>query len=193
MEQMTLPVGLHLSEVANVFSTQCNTIRLGHWLQMVCPAETPKKFRPALMPHGVFNQRKAAGLVYHSGIIQIDIDQQDNTSVIGWHTIRDVIGQQPHVICSAISASGSGIFALVKVTNPAPFANRTEDEAKKAHRAWAQVAMDYIDDVLREELDLDLVQDRKVSNNLASLRFMHSDPNAWVNMEVDALLTRDLA
>lgn len=140
------------------------------------------------MPHGLFFMRNAAGIREHSGLIQIDIDAKMNPHVRDWAEVRDVMGMQPHVLCSSISASGAGIYVLVRINRQLEKMGMNEDEMKCIHRQWAATAMGYVEDCISEELKMAVVLDRKVSNNIASLRFMGSDPDMWVNVCVEPLM-----
>lgn len=176
------------TEVANVWGTDCRDVNLQDWLQQVCPAQVPKKNRKALMPHGHFHQRKAAGIWKHSGLIQIDIDAKDNPKLCSdWAAVRDMLGQQPHVYCSSISASGAGIFALICVNEGKVMNGMDVDAIKDQHRKLAEGAMAYVEDIFTEEMGVHVVLDRKVSNNVASLRFQGSDPDAFINVDAEPL------
>jgi hypothetical protein len=177
------------TEVANVWGTETRAVHLQDWLQQVCPAGIPKKNRKALMPHGNFSQRSAAGCWTHSGIIQIDIDAKENPALHNWEAVRDLLGQQPHVLCSSISASGAGIFALVRIHEGCDMSHWTVDEKKDKHRQWAAAAMGYVEDIFSEEMKVEVVIDRRVSNNLASLRFQASDAEAFINVDAEPLHT----
>lgn len=170
------------SEVANVYGTATEMVDVFSWLKQTCSPMLPKKNRPALMPHGNFHRRQADAITRHSGLIQIDIDAKENPHVKDWAHARDLMGKQPHVLCSSISASGAGIFILVMVDREKR-ASELGIEMKAWHRTQAATAIDYIESCWEDE-GLGLVNiDTKVANNLASLRFMASDENLWVNVD----------
>ena len=69
-----------------------------------------KKELKAVTISGTFFERKAADLIDHSGILQIDIDKVENPSML-----RDKIAQDQHIISAFLSPSNQGVKALMLI------------------------------------------------------------------------------
>ena len=69
-----------------------------------------KKELNAVTISGTFFERKAADLIDHSGILQIDIDKVENPSML-----RDKIAQDQHIISAFLSPSNQGVKALMLI------------------------------------------------------------------------------
>lgn len=71
----------------------------------------------------VSNGRGVNGIIKHSDIIQIDIDAKDNPTI---KDLKAVVMQIPYVFFSMHSASGRGIFALIKILNISEYKSHFE-------------------------------------------------------------------
>jgi hypothetical protein len=76
-----------------------------------------KKTLPAVTCSGTFEERKTSKLIQHSGRICIDIDGTDNPD-IDMVDLRDTIGNWDDIEFCALSASGKGLFCVLKIQQP---------------------------------------------------------------------------
>lgn len=77
-----------------------------------------KKDVPACTPSGLFSERKASGLIRHSGYICIDIDGADNPRINNWDEMITQLGNLNEVAFAGLSISGKGAFTLIQISNP---------------------------------------------------------------------------
>jgi len=77
-----------------------------------------KSLLPAITPSGTFSHRRNSGLVQYSGLICLDIDQKDNPLISDFSAIKGTLVDFEGLTYCALSASGSGLFMLVKVAYP---------------------------------------------------------------------------
>jgi len=139
-----------------VRSTDPRTITLGAWVRATKQSnlDTPKRERPALMPHGMFvGGRCARHCVHESGLIQFDIDLKDNPH-LNRAQVKRRCAELPEVYFCANSASG-GMWGLAK---------RAKDVQDQIY--WLQHA-------------LGVKLDEQNSKSLAALRFASYDPNPY--------------
>ena len=93
-------------------------------LQRVRESKSPeelkanKKLLPCITPHGTFRQRNDSGLIAHSGLIQIDMDRKDNTDILNWESIPDILKLDQHIAYVGKSASGSSFWGLIPIEDP---------------------------------------------------------------------------
>lgn len=114
-------------------------------------------------PHGLSLKEGNRVVPKHNGLIQIDIDAKDNPQIADWDMVRDWLFEWQHTAFAAISISGSGCYALVRVATsdlPAHF------------RAVAGV-------LAGEGLRVD----KSKGQNLNELRFFSHDPGARVRFD----------
>lgn len=97
---------------------------------------------------GVFNERKEANLIEHSGFICIDIDN---------YTDKSHIETDPYTYAAAYSASGNGFFVIVKI------------DPKKHKESFGWLRKYYYE-------TYGIVVDN-APQNVASLRYASYDPN----------------
>lgn len=116
------------------FQSQPQDILLGDWLGFVkngCTytdrvlqyREQPDKALKKTMPSIIVGGRCIGGhrlenIVEFSGWVSIDIDDDHNPSISDWENIRDQIANLQHVAFSALSLSGRGVWALIKISDP---------------------------------------------------------------------------
>lgn len=75
-----------------------------------------KKQLPGFTPSGLFSERKAKGLLQHSGFICIDIDAKDNLQINDWEAfIHDVGNRYNFIAYAGLSVSGKGCFLIVPI------------------------------------------------------------------------------
>jgi hypothetical protein len=73
---------------------------------------------PCYTPSGIFSTRSNAGLIKHSGLICIDIDSEENTSISDWERAKQrVVGIDGLFYCG-LSVSGHGLFCLFWIEYP---------------------------------------------------------------------------
>ena len=108
---------------------------------------------PAVTVSGTFHERKESGLIQHSGFVQIDID----------HDISkfDDLCKDQYTYAVFKSAGGNGLVVIVKIN-------------KEKHKESIRFLRDYYFNTYKIFID-----DAPV--NVASLRFVSFDPNAFIN------------
>ncbi len=75
-----------------------------------------KKQLPGFTPSGCFSERKAKGLIQHSGYICLDIDSKDNQHINDWQAfIHDVGSRYNFIAYAGLSVSGNGAFLIVPI------------------------------------------------------------------------------
>lgn len=78
-----------------------------------------KKKLPQACISGVFSPtRKAENLVTHSGLICVDIDQQDNQDIENWSELKQELSKLPQVAYISLSVSGNGYFLIIPLRYP---------------------------------------------------------------------------
>jgi hypothetical protein len=135
------------------------SITLGQWAAATKRSnlDTPKKQRPALMPHGHFvGGRSAAHCVQPSGLIQFDIDLKHNPH-LDVEMVKRRCRQLPEVYFCAHSAGG-GLWGIAKRTK------HSTDVDKQLF--WLEHALG---------VKLDKINSRSV----AALRFASYDPKPY--------------
>lgn len=155
---------ISVSACRGAFDRHADQVNLVDWIEHCRPAafvrdSIQKKQLPAIMPHGYFLDRKAASIISHSGLVQIDIDAKDQDATFDLMDTLRAITDLDFIAVAGISCSGQGIWALAAV----------EGIDKDNHAALASQVCDWI------EAEVGVVCDRVVSNNLASLRFASHD------------------
>ena len=65
---------------------------------------------PAVTVSGTFSKRNSAGLIAHSGLICIDIDEKDNPDVAEFDRLNELIRIIPYVVYCGHSIGGKGAF-----------------------------------------------------------------------------------
>jgi len=73
---------------------------------------------PAITPSGIFSKRENLGLIQHSGIICIDIDQKDNPEIGDFSAVKDALAGLEGLFGAALSVSRNGLFLLFKTAYP---------------------------------------------------------------------------
>lgn len=108
---------------------------------------------PAVTVSGTFHERKESGLIQHSGFVQIDIDHDISK-------FEDLCKDQ-YTYAVFKSAGGNGLVVIVKIN-------------KEKHKESIRFLRDYYFNTYKIFID-----DAPV--NVASLRFVSFDPNAFIN------------
>jgi len=91
---------------------------------------------PAITPSGEFSQRCESGLVNHSGLIQIDLDRQDNLHICNWEEVKSELTKLPELAYLGRSVSGTGYWGLIPI--PADFSKHKLyfEAIEKAFEQW---------------------------------------------------------
>jgi hypothetical protein len=77
-----------------------------------------KAMLPAITPSGIFTERKRSALVEHSGLICLDIDLQDNTTISNYDDLSTELIKLNNVAYCGRSVSGTGLFVLIPIAYP---------------------------------------------------------------------------
>jgi hypothetical protein len=157
----------------NATDTNGKTISLAAWLQGIpefnslvdrIRAESDKAKRtelkkqlPAITPSGLFSQRSEAGLLSHSGFICLDFDDIEPQKA------KSILNNVSNVMYAGLSASGSGIFALIPISEPSN------------HKRHFQA-------LVNDFTHLGLKADKSCSN-ISRLRFYSYDLEPVINLE----------
>jgi hypothetical protein len=132
-----------------------------------------KKKLPAFMLSGTTNGgHKAADVIEHSGLLQIDVDEVGVEHVAD---LRDRIGEDRHILAAWISPSADGVKAIMRI--PASVAG---------HKAAFAAAVDY----MRESFGVEI--DEKCSD-VGRLCFVSHDPALVINLDAVPLPVPDIA
>jgi hypothetical protein len=100
-----------------------------------------------------------------TGWIALDIDDDQNPEFTDWPFIRDQVGKLKQVAFSALSTSGRGVWALVRVSDP-----MYQDQ--------------YFDALQADFSDLGIVLDSTKGRNPNDKRFYSYDPGAIIKSDV---------
>lgn len=122
-----------------------------------------KKKLPAFILSGTTNGgHKAANVIEHSGLLQIDVDKVGEAAA---PDLRDRLGEDRHILAAWISPSGDGVKAIMRI--PASVAG---------HKAAFAAAADYMRETHAIEID-------KQCSDVGRLCFVSHDPALVVNLE----------
>jgi hypothetical protein len=99
----------------------------------------------------------------HSGFICIDIDGNDNLHITDFDYLKTQILGINGLVCSALSASGNGLFCVIKI----------EDPQKHLNYFWALE-----EDFLNMGITID-----SACKNVNRLRYITYDPDPYFNFE----------
>lgn len=74
---------------------------------------------PVITPSGTFKYRSGANLVAHSGLIQFDIDlDENNQHITNWGDLKKEICKIRNVAYCGLSVSGNGYWGLIPISSP---------------------------------------------------------------------------
>lgn len=118
----------------NVYDTVGTTIRLRDFIlsdiykseielirKTTCKKERDqlKKQLPLITVSGIFEPtRSSENLVSHTGLMCVDIDQQDNTHITNFDKLKEQISNLKEVLFCGVSASGIGYYCIVQIKYP---------------------------------------------------------------------------
>lgn len=121
-----------------------------------------KKKLPAFMLSGTTNGgHKAADVIEHSGLLQIDVDK------IGADKVADVrgrLGDDRHILAAWVSPSGDGVKAIMRIPADA-----------SCHKAAFAAAADYMRETYAIEID-------SQCSDVGRLCFVSHDPALVINL-----------
>ena len=165
---------IYVSACRGAFDRNTTEVRLIDWLENVRPEQPrndwEKKQLPAIMPHGLFLNRRQDTFQTHSGLVQIDIDAKHQTDSIDVDKILHNVAYSDYIVAAGKSCSGTGVYMLVAV----------DGIEQDNFRECADKAIQYV------EKAFDVVCDSPVSMNLSSLRF--ASPYApYINLDAKPL------
>jgi len=115
-----------------------------------------KKQVPYFTPSGKFEQRKANGIIAHSGVIGIDIDEVESVDAV-----IQILKNDPHTYSVFKSISGRGVCVLVKI------------EPDKHKEAFEALSKHYFE-LLRHPVD-------PSCKDVSRARFVSYDPDLYIN------------
>lgn len=110
--------------------------------------------------------RKEENITNHSGLLNIDIDGEQNLHIEDWHEMRDRLSEQlPTIVCCFLSARGNGLSFVVKI------------DGKRHRETYSSIGYD-----LQKHFNIYIDPSCK---NPTRLRFVSSDPDAYINFDFD--------
>lgn len=122
-----------------------------------------KKKLPAFMLSGTtFGGHKAADVIKHSGLLQIDVDKVGAKHVAD---LRDRVGEDRHILAAWISPSGDGVKAIMRIPG-----------CVAGHKAAFAAAAEYMREIYAKEID-------KACSDVGRLCFVSHDPGLVVNLD----------
>lgn len=116
---------------------------------------------PAITPSGTFSRRASEALIQHSGLIQFDVDFQDNRHVKNYDGLKGQLCNISNVAYCGLSVSGMGYWGLVPIKHP----EQHKSHFRALHKAFRNFGL-IID---------------TAPQNPASLRGYSFDPDAYFN------------
>lgn len=122
-----------------------------------------KKKLPVITPSGTFKYRNQNGLIKHSGLIQFDIDLQDNHLLQNYDKMQESLSMITNVAYCGWSASGKGYWGLVPIQDPAMHVEHFE--------------------ALKEVFFFLGIKIDPAPGNVASTRYYSYDKNGYFNMK----------
>ncbi|MCK5469878.1 MAG: hypothetical protein KAI99_15260 [Cyclobacteriaceae bacterium] len=120
-----------------------------------------KKKLPVITPSGTFTYRNQKGLIKHSGLIQFDIDLQDNQQLQNYDKMQQLISMINNVAYCGLSVSGRGYWGLVPIYDPAMHVEHFE--------------------TLKDDFYFFGIKIDPAPGNVASTRYYSYDPNGYFN------------
>jgi len=110
---------IQVSSCRGAFSRDTRMVYLIEWLEHVRPDvminDYSKKQLPAIMPHGVFYNRRQDTIQKHSGLVQIDIDGKHQSAGFDPENVVRDMEAAPYVVAGGISCMGEGVYMLIAV------------------------------------------------------------------------------
>lgn len=130
-----------------------------------------KKFKESKLPSFSIScqckdWRKEENISSHSGLLNIDIDGEQNLHIEDWPEMRDRLSEQlPTIVACFLSARGNGLSFVVKI------------DPKKHRETYSSIGFD-----LQKHFNIYIDPSCK---NPTRLRFVSYDPDAYINFDFD--------
>lgn len=159
------------------FYSEMVKIKNGDYLQIIEQLKSikdpdeQKKFKESKLPSfciscRIKDWRKEENIISHSGLLNIDIDGEQNLHIEDWHEMRDrICDQLPTIVSCFLSARGNGLSFVVKI-NPS-----------KHRETYSSIGFD-----LQKRFNIYIDPSCK---NPTRLRFVSYDPDAFINFDFD--------
>lgn len=80
---------------------------------------TLKEKLPGITVSCISKMRGTGNVLHHTGYICIDIDGKDNPRMINIELLKKQLADNKHIIYCGLSASGTGVFCVIPIENPA--------------------------------------------------------------------------
>jgi hypothetical protein len=145
------------------FKTETDT------LQSIADEKVAKEFKSSHFNYGCISctvsTRSEKGVVKHSGLICIDLDNLG--AQLPW--IRETVNQDPKTIMSFVSPSGNGLKVIYQI-----------DPSKHSQKLYYQYLSDYL-------TELCCLPKKKVDESCSDVSracFLPHDPNAYLNIDL---------
>ncbi len=151
-------------------------VNLLDWLQSDCHKTSVEQIRattdkirrdalksrlPCITPSGTFSRRSNSALIWHSGLICLDIDGKDNQHIGNFAQLKAELCKIVNVAYCGLSVSGAGYFLLIPLLYPQQ--HKSHFEALK-------------EDFSRYSIILDAS-----CGDVSRLRGYSYDPDAYIN------------
>lgn len=162
------------------YAEMCN-IKNGTYLKIIDELKSiknpddQKRFKESKLPSFSIScrckdWRKEENIISHSGLLNIDIDGDQNLHIEDWEEMRDrICDQLPTIVACFLSARGNGISFVVKI-NPG-----------RHRETYSSLGFD-----LQKHFNIYIDPSCK---NPTRLRFVSYDPNAYINFDFDNIPT----
>lgn len=109
------PVSLMKWLTSSKYAPQVEAIRKAATKQ---ERDAMKAKLPAITPSGTFSSREEGGLLQHSGLIQIDIDLNENTHITNFTELKEQLARVQNIAYLGYSVSGTGFWGLIPILHP---------------------------------------------------------------------------
>lgn len=142
-------------------------------LKSIKNPEEQKKFKESTLPSFCIScrckdWRKEENIISHSGLLNIDVDGDQNLHIEDWHEMRDRISEQlPTIVSCFLSARGNGLSFVVKI------------KGDRHRETYNSVGFD-----LQKRFNIYIDPSCK---NPTRLRFVSYDPDAYINFDFDGI------
>jgi hypothetical protein len=161
------------------FYTEMLNIKQGYYrsiideLKSIKGPDEQKRFKESKLPSFSIScrckdWRKEENIISHSGLLNIDVDGEQNLHIDDWNEMRDRLSEQlPTIVSCFISARGNGLSFVVKIK---PDKHRETYNSVGFHLQKSYNI--YIDPSCK---------------NPTRLRFVSYDPDAYINFDFDSI------
>ena len=106
-----------------------------------------KEGLPGFCGSGIFKTRKDTGLVEHSGILVVDVDNFSTVEAL--QQMRHLVENDPHIQAAFVSPSGTGLKALIRIRADRDSHRRSFLAAQRHFRERYSVEIDNCGDLSR--------------------------------------------